>query len=968
MKYFVILCWCLNIFFACEPVNIDHLQNNATDTQSSKCGNGRLDDDETCDGTLLNGQTCATRAATVGELRCQTDCSGFNLSKCAAPESCGDGQIQEHEVCDKSSLGAASCKTQGYNDGLLICHNNCLGFDTSFCGAKLAECNNHIREGNEVCDLEDLGPKKTCADLGLGAGELSCNDSCTDYVTTKCTETPKCPNGKIEKGEACDSDTKTCSELGLKGDSKVGCKEDCSGYDYELICTSQPLCGNQIKEAGEECDTKDFGNKTCQDLGFSRGELLCTLNNTQNPCTVDRSSCCSPQCTGKSCGASDDCGGYCTSAPQCPGECSIETAQCSSPTSFHVCGNDLGSLQGNTYGPEISCRNDEVCQGGACQCPEGTRCRCSAAEIMFLVDRSARITSQAWSWLTEAFLGKLAERESANYFGLRQFPMDKGCDVAPPLALALNNKSPIAKELKAPTVDNAMPIARALANLAPQFGVVTPGQAVVLISTFDDLTCGDTDQALQNVRILRRLGTKVYPITLSLAGKTFADQLAVAGGTGSAPFVDSGSALERVLDNIFGALNACDCTKDSPPICKNSVGYVSCSPDNHWIRQSCNHGCFDAVRCYGPGDLLWSSTMGGEVKTVPAIANDGTIYVGADDGFMYAFAPNGNRLWSYATSGQLHSSPAIADDGTIYFGSYDGKFYAVDPSGQTKWTFDVGSKIHSSPAIDKDGKIYFGSGYYRDGHSSFFALSALGQYLWDFPTPIQGGIRSSPVIGADHTIYVGANDFIFYAFRPDGSEKWQFKTGDIIFSSHAIDQNGTIYITSGDSKLYALNAEANTEQDRLKWSYTTGGPLYSSPVIGHDGTVYVVSRDSKLYALRSSDGNLQWTLENVIGSPLIVEDGSIYIRRDDVLQAINNKGEVLWNFDPHQKSDLVDVTKLSTGFAVDQNGVVYVGASSRTTATPWNSYVVAFVGSSPLAKTSWPKPRGNMRNTGRVSP
>src|SRR5476651_897531 len=43
--------------------------------------------------------------------------------------------------------------------------------------------------------------------------------------------------------------------------------------------------------------------------------------------------------------------------------------------------------------------------------------------------------------------------------------------------------------------------------------------------------------------------------------------------------------------------------------------------------------------------------------------------------------------WGFATGSQVVSSPAIAADGTIYIGSLDGKLYAINPNGTKKWAF-----------------------------------------------------------------------------------------------------------------------------------------------------------------------------------------------------------------------------------------------------------------------------------------
>jgi outer membrane protein assembly factor BamB len=68
------------------------------------------------------------------------------------------------------------------------------------------------------------------------------------------------------------------------------------------------------------------------------------------------------------------------------------------------------------------------------------------------------------------------------------------------------------------------------------------------------------------------------------------------------------------------------------------------------------------------------------VRSSPAVAN-GVVYVGSDDGRLYAFGAGGcgaatcAPLWSYATGSAVRSSPAVAN-GMVYVGSDDGRLYA----------------------------------------------------------------------------------------------------------------------------------------------------------------------------------------------------------------------------------------------------------------------------------------------------
>jgi hypothetical protein len=59
--------------------------------------------------------------------------------------------------------------------------------------------------------------------------------------------------------------------------------------------------------------------------------------------------------------------------------------------------------------------------------------------------------------------------------------------------------------------------------------------------------------------------------------------------------------------------------------------------------------------------LKWRFLTDAPVRSAPTLAEDGTL------------------LWSYQTDGAIQSSPAIGADGTVYVGSNDGKLYAFGP-------------------------------------------------------------------------------------------------------------------------------------------------------------------------------------------------------------------------------------------------------------------------------------------------
>ena len=82
---------------------------------------------------------------------------------------------------------------------------------------------------------------------------------------------------------------------------------------------------------------------------------------------------------------------------------------------------------------------------------------------------------------------------------------------------------------------------------------------------------------------------------------------------------------------------------------------------------------------------------------------------------------------------------------------------------------------------------------------------APGTLLWRYPT--RDWVQSSPAVGPKGTIYVGSDDNLLYAFKPDGSLEWTYRPGDIVYSSPAVAADGTVYVGSADGHLYPINPD-----------------------------------------------------------------------------------------------------------------------------------------------------------------
>lgn len=333
----------------------------------------------------------------------------------------------------------------------------------------------------------------------------------------------------------------------------------------------------------------------------------------------------------------------------------------------------------------------------------------------------------------------------------------------------------------------------------------------------------------------------------------------------SGPSIPS-SKWSYVTGNIIGA--------SSPAIAADGTIYLG-SEDGHLY----------AIHP-ADGSLSWDYATGSRIESSPAIGTDGTIYFGCDDYSLYALTPAGALKWHTATSGMITSSPVIGADGTIYVGSNDSCCYAFSPTdGSIRWQSPTGGSITSSPVLRIDnGAVYIGS-----EDTNLYAFdSTYGTLIWAATTG--GGIDSSPAVGTDGTIYVGADDGKLYAINPaNGTINWQFPTGGTITSSPALSTGGTIYVGSQDGNVYAVTD--NGTSATLDWQQAAGAAIgSSSPAIGADGTVYLGCTDGKLYAFNGATGAVRWhftTGNSIQSSPVLGADGTLYIgSEDDRLYAI----------------------------------------------------------------------------------
>ncbi len=335
----------------------------------TQCGNGTIDAGEVCEAGKLGSATCASVVGegSEGNLICGDGCKHFNTTGCSAPHSCGDGNINNGETCDGENVGGKTCAdVVGYGSkGTLRCSNKCTNFDTTGCSAAKL-CGNGTIDPGEVCDGSMIINATCSSQVGFGStGKVKCNDTCSGYDLSGCSDAKTCGNGKLDDGELCDGgwlNGATCeSVVGFGSTGTLKCNSTCSGF-IKTDCSAAKKCGNGVLDGTEKCDTTDLNDATCESVvGVgSTGILLCDSSCNFNTTKCSPSRGCgngsiedSEECDTTSfkdgitlCSAYDG-ATYKSGSLKCSPTCKIDTSECKS-----YCGNG-----------EVNTSKGEVCDG-----------------------------------------------------------------------------------------------------------------------------------------------------------------------------------------------------------------------------------------------------------------------------------------------------------------------------------------------------------------------------------------------------------------------------------------------------------------------------------------------------------------------------------------------------------------------------------------------------------------------------
>lgn len=318
------------------------------------------------------------------------------------------------------------------------------------------------------------------------------------------------------------------------------------------------------------------------------------------------------------------------------------------------------------------------------------------------------------------------------------------------------------------------------------------------------------------------------------------------------------------------------------------------------------------------------------------INNEGHIFVGGSDGYLYCLNSQGLVIWRYGTTSKIICTPTIGPDGNIYLSNWmDSMAYCISPQGKLIWKYHLGDyNTGTSPVFGLDNRLYIitSNSIYSTMH-----VFKYGKLIANHTIPFISG--STPVACEDGRLYMVSAEHELVILNFDGSLR-NATFIDTGYFNYAIsnNQNTQISVSLGpDGTLYVINYQRSHHKETfstvyddkpatgtinyhcvvnaycldgtLKWTmtrnvtellsefkeYVSGTPSY------YKGVLYITGNDN-LIAVNASNGEFLWMRaiahsDSTASSPLISGNEIIYVTSANIVYAFSLNGDLIWQYE-----------------------------------------------------------------------
>jgi outer membrane protein assembly factor BamB len=320
----------------------------------------------------------------------------------------------------------------------------------------------------------------------------------------------------------------------------------------------------------------------------------------------------------------------------------------------------------------------------------------------------------------------------------------------------------------------------------------------------------------------------------------------------------------------------------------------------------------------------WINRIGsGGVGDVSPTVADGTVYVGNNDGELYAFdARDGERIWQTALGPHVRSAAAVGDERVFVVvedeGPDESGVVAVErETGEVDWRYapehpeTPAAWLEGQPVV-AGGTVYVGGNVGGPNVSSTGFVAALdpasGETVWrrELVDDFEHSVSTTPAV-ADGTVYVfdhpyadeSRNGTLYAIDGTDGDVTWRTPVPVDGWSVLATD--GTVYVVGREA--YAVDAATGD----ISRTYDIDSDLFTPPALANGTLYYAAGVDyaagqpdpTALAAMNASTGAEVWrTRVGWVGTPPAVSETLVVVGTvDGELYALDRTdGTVVWNY------------------------------------------------------------------------
>jgi outer membrane protein assembly factor BamB len=261
--------------------------------------------------------------------------------------------------------------------------------------------------------------------------------------------------------------------------------------------------------------------------------------------------------------------------------------------------------------------------------------------------------------------------------------------------------------------------------------------------------------------------------------------------------------------------------------------------------------------------VAWSVETGAPVWAGLERSEDGTLFVGNEQGVLHAVGRDGTVRWKFATEKPIRAQPR-AIGGHVYLVSDSGYLYKLDrKTGAEAWRarIDNGSEPRIPTNQEKTRWDRYGSSVASDTKNLYVASRDKNLYAIDMKSGREVWrvaaadiMTATPALHGDQVIFAAFDGKVQAVSARDGKPRWTYDAklgiaGDVVVSGNRV------LVGSRSYDLIALDAVTGKET----WKHYYWFSWIESPPVVRDGVIYTGSSDAtNVYAINLADGSLRW--------------------------------------------------------------------------------------------------------------